>query len=407
MSGGDERESGEQQAFRRETRAWLVAHKPPAPGFKLPQSFLEVESEAQLEYLRRWQRALYEAGLLGFEVPVEYGGLGRDRERERIVAEELVGARAPFLVNRIALRWVAPTLLAYGTEAQKRRFLKPLLSCDELWCQGFSEPGAGSDLASLRTRAVETQEGFRVTGHKVWTTLAHFASWMILLARTDPAAGKYAGLSYFLFPMKSPGVEVRPLVKLTGEGGFNQVLFEDAPMPRDALLGELGQGWQVAMTTLLFERGAGDAAGARELASATMAECERLVALAAKTRRGARTALEDPVTRDRVVVLWIEGQALASAALRGEATALSAERPLALPLLRKLLGSEWHQRVTELACELLGPDAALWLDDPNAPDHGEWPRAYMNSFGMTIGGGTSEILRNIAGERVLGLPKSK
>ena len=407
MSTDDEQPESEEHArFRAEVKDWVAKNKPEPPGFKLPQSFLEVESDQQLEFLLAWQRKVFDAGYVGFDVPEEYGGRGIDPDRHRIVQQELNRARAPFLVNVIGLHWAGPTILAYGTEEQKKRMLKPLLRGDEIWCQGFSEPGAGSDLAGLSTKAVKTDDGYEVTGHKVWTTLAHAAKWMILLARTDPDANKYAGLSYFLFPMDIDGVEVQPLVKMTGEGGFNQVLIDHAKMPKDALLGEEGQGWQVAMTTLLFERGAGESSG-RERATALTSQLKRVVSLAKSTQRDGRPVSDDPVFRDRVAQLWAEAEAMALTGYRIGVDGLAGDRPMGLRLMTKLVGSEWNQRLTELACEMLGPDVALWLGDEHAPDKAEWPRGYMNSFGMTIGGGTSEIQRNILGERVLGLPKSK
>lgn len=400
-----ERESDEVAAFRQRLRSWLDSNVPGDPGFKLPQSFLEVESDRQFEFLRDWQKKLYEAGWLGFDVPEAYGGQGVDPERARVVTQELARARAPFLVNRIGLQWAGPVIQQFGTEEQKTKYLPGILSADEIWCQGFSEPNAGSDLASLQTRAVRTDDGWRVTGHKVWTTLAHVAAHMILLARTDPDKPKYNGLSYFLFPMRTRGVTVEPLVKMTGEGGFNQVFFDDAPCPRDALLGEEGQGWNVAIATLLFERGA--AGGGMEGVAAIREGFAYLVSLARRAIRDGRPAIEDPSIRDRIVELWVEIEALALAPRRAKVEGLSADRPLALPMMNKLVSSEVNQRLAELACELLGPEATLWLGDPHAPDAARWPRAYMNSFGMTIGGGTSEIQRNILGERVLGLPKSK
>jgi alkylation response protein AidB-like acyl-CoA dehydrogenase len=396
---------GHLQAFRNELRAWLTTHVPADPGFKLPQTFLEVESAQQLDFLRDWQKRLYEAGWLGFDVPEAYGGRGVDPERARVVTEELARAKAPFLLNRIGLQWAGPVVLQFGTEEQKRRLLPGILSCDEIWCQGFSEPGAGSDLASLQTRAVRVADGWRITGHKVWTTLAHAARWMILLARTDPDKPKYQGLSYFLFPMDAPGVTVEPLLKMTGEGGFNQVMFEDAPAPPDVLLGKEGEGWAIAMATLLFERGA--AGGGMEGVAGLREAFARVVALARRAQREGRPAIEDPVLRDRLAGLWVEVEALALAPRRAKVEGLVGDRPMALPMMNKLVSSEVSQRLTELACELLDADATLWLDDPRAPEGGRWPRAYMNSFGMTIGGGTSEVLRNVLGERVLGLPKSK
>jgi alkylation response protein AidB-like acyl-CoA dehydrogenase len=406
MSAAEEVEPGEIAEFRREVRAWVGANKPADPGWKLPQTFLEVESERQFEFLRAWQRKLFDAGYLGLDWPAEYGGQGDTLKRQRVVSQELNRARAPFLVNTIGLQWAGPTILAHGSEEQKRRYLRNILSAEEIWCQGFSEPGAGSDLASVQTRAEPAADGWLVTGHKVWTTLAHYSKWMILLARTDPTVGKYAGLSYFLFPMDAPGVTVQPLVKMTGEGGFNQVIFERAPMPSSALLGRLGEGWKIAMTTLTFERGAAEGSGGGQ-ATSSAESVKRLVSLARRAHRDGRRAADDPVLRDRIAQLWIEEEALRIAALRMRVPALDSERPLALRLMNKLVYSEFNQRLAELGCEVLGPDAALWLGDPCAVDRAEWPRAYMNSFGMTIGGGTSEIQRNILGERVLGLPKSK
>ncbi len=398
------RELPELAEFRREVRAWIAANRPAAPDFVLPQSFLEVETREQFEYLRGWQNALYRAGLLGFDVPREYGGQGIAPERAAVVGQELTRARAPFLVNLVGLRWAGPTILTYGTEEQKTKLLPPLLAADEIWCQGFSEPGAGSDLASLTTRAEpDGADGWRVTGHKVWTTLAHVADWMILLARTGPA--KYEGLSYFLFPMKSAGVRVEPLVKMTGEGGFNQVMFEDAPMPRASLLGQEGQGWRIAMTTLAFERGA--EGQARERGADDLALVLRVAELAARARRDGAPAIDDPVLADQLVSLWIEAEAIGLSALRARAPGLVADRPLALPFMHKLVFTELAQRAARLACQLLGSEAMLWMGDTRAPDGGDWPRAYLNSYGFTIGGGTSEVQRNILGERVLGLPKSK
>jgi len=407
MSQGEQAVEPQEIAdFRREVRAWMQANKPADPGFKLPQSFLEVESDRQFDFLRAWQRKLYDAGYLGLDWPAEYGGKGDRLQRQRIVSQELSRARAPFLVNVIGLQWAGPTILHYGTEAQKKRFIGPILSAEEIWCQGFSEPGAGSDLASATARAERTPEGWRVTGHKVWTTLAHKSKWMILLARTDFEAGKYEGLSYFLFPMDAEGVTVQPLIKMTGEGGFNQVIFDNAPMPKEALLGQEGQGWQVALTTLLFERGAAEGSGGGQ-ATSSAESVHRVASVAKRAHRDGRAAAQDPVLRDRMAALWIEEESLRLASLRARVPGLNVDRPQALRLMNKLVYSEFNQKLSELACELLGPESTLWLGDPNAFDRAEWPRAYMNSFGMTIGGGTSEIQRNILGERVLGLPKSK
>ncbi len=401
----DETEPQEIADFRSEVRAWIAANAPGDPGFKLPQSFLEVESQQQFEYLLAWQQKVYAAGYLGLDWPAEYGGKGRPG-LQRIVSQEMGRAGTPFFVNTIGLQWAGPTILHYGTEAQKKRYLEPILSGAEIWCQGFSEPGSGSDLASVTTSAVRSGDDWLVNGHKVWTTLGQQAKWMILLARTDPSVGKYDGLSYFLLPMDAPGVTVQPLVKMSGEGGFNQVIFEDVPMPGDALLGELGQGWQVAMTTLTHERGAAEGSGGGQLGGGSES-VRALVALAKGVRRDGAPAAADPVLRDRIADLWIREEALRLGGLRGRVPALCGDRPMALALMNKVVFSELAQEIADVACQLEGPAAQLYVGDPDAPDHAEWPRAYLNSFGMTIGGGTSEIQRNILGERVLGLPKSK
>jgi alkylation response protein AidB-like acyl-CoA dehydrogenase len=399
-------EAPELSEFRAQVRAWIAENKPAPPDFLLPQSFLEVETREQFDYLRAWQARVYEAGYIGFDTPREYGGQGVDPARAAIVSQEMGRAGAPFLVNRIALQWVGPTLLVYGTEEQKKRLIPPLLSGEEIWCQGFSEPGAGSDLASLQTRAVKVEGGYRVTGHKVWTTLAHAARWMILLARTDAEADQHAGLSYFLFPMDAEGVIVQPLVKMTGEGGFNQVIFDQAFMPAGALLGAEGQGWKIAMTTLMFERGAAQSSE-RERASHDARQLQTVVELARRVHRDGRPVAEDPVFRDRIAALWIEVEAMRLGARRAAIPGLRAEHPHALAMMHKLLFTEFNQHLYRLACEILGPEAVLWVGDEHAPDGAEWPRGYMNSYGFTVGGGTSEIQRNILGERVLGLPKSK
>ena len=391
----------ELDGLRARVREWLRANLPPAPPFALPQNALTVQSDEQLGWLRAWQARLYDAGFVGAEWPAQYGGRGLPRGAQRAIDQALARAGAPFLVNNVALAWAGPMILQYGTEAQRQRFLAKLLRADEIWCQGFSEPGSGSDLASLRTRAVRDGDAYVIDGHKVWTSLGRFADYVILLARTDPSAVKHAGISYFLAPMRVPGVEVRPLVKLTGEGGFNQVIFTNARIPADALLGREGQGWELATATLSFERGASEgSAGASGMGGASL---EALVELL----RAAPAALrDDPVVRDRLAGLAIEASALRWNAARARVAGLSADRPQALPLMGKLAGTEHAQRLAEFGLESIGHDAALW-EDPAAPAAGEWAHSYLGSFAGTIAGGTSEILRNLLGERVLGLAKSR
>jgi alkylation response protein AidB-like acyl-CoA dehydrogenase len=390
---------------RAEVRAWLTANAPGDPGFLLPQSMLAVATREQFDFLRAWQRRVYDAGYVGAEWPREYGGHGRAPGTQRIIDQEMARAGVPFMVNAIGLSWAGPTILRFGTEAQKRRFIQPLLRGDEIWCQGFSEPEAGSDLASLRTRARRDGDDYVIDGHKVWTTLAHFADYMILLARTDPEAQKHAGISYFLAPIKVPGITVQPLIKMTGEGGFNQVLFSAVRIPRDALLGHEGQGWEIAVTTLSFERGASE--GSAGSSAGVVDAIGSVIAMARSLQRDGRPVLDDPVVRDRLAALAIEERAIHWSVPRSRIAGLTQDRPLALPLMRKLVSSEFNQRLADFACGLQGYAGTLWLEDPAAIDNAEWQRAFLNSFGVTIGGGTSEILRNILGERVLGLPKSR
>ncbi len=393
--------------LRKQVRQWIAENRPAKPDFLEPENFMFVETDEQFEYLKSWQQKLYEAGYLGMDWPTEYGGGGYPPGTQNVVAHELSRAGTPALLNIIGLQWAGPVILQFGTDAQKRRMLRPILSAEEIWCQGFSEPGAGSDLASASTRADDNGNGWRVNGHKVWTTLGRFSRWMILLARSEPAAAKYDGLSFFLFPMDVPGVDVQPLIKITGEGGFNQVIFSDAQMPRDALLGQVGQGWPIAMATLTFERGAAEGTGAGSGGTTPGIGVAQVVELAKRASRNGSPAVRDPILRDRLADMWIRETASGFARRRTAVPALVSDRPFAIPLMSKAVGSEYVQQLADLACRILGPDAALWLGDPDAPDGAGWPHAYMNSFASTIGGGTSQIQRNILGERVLGLPKSK
>lgn len=395
-------------ALTREVTAWAQRNIPSRPNFPLPQTPLEVSNDEQCQFFRTWQAKVYEAGYVGSEWPVEYGGGGRPRGTQRVIDQALGRAGAPFLINIVGLSWAGPIILQYGSEAQKRRYVAKILSAEEIWCQGFSEPEAGSDLASLRTQALQPggpDSDYVVNGHKVWTSQAHFASFMILMARTDPETRRHAGISYFLFPMDAGGVEVVPLVKMTGEGGFNQVIFTDAPMPRDSLLGEEGQGWEIGMATLNFERGASD--GGAGNSGAMGPSVPELLKMADGLLRDGKPVLEDPVVLDRIASFAIEAQALRFNAVRGRIPGLVADRPMAIPLMSKLLGSEHQQRLADFGCELQGDAGALWVGDSEAVEEGEWQRAYLNSYAMTIAGGTSEILRNILGEKVLGLPKTR
>jgi len=400
----ERKDSPEQAEFREYCRAWLGENRPAPPSFRLPQGAIEVMTEEQRVYLADWQYKCWKAGLVGTDYPEQYGGGGREK-CQAVANQEMSRARVPYLLNVIGLGMAAPTILHHGTEEQKCRFLPKLLSCEEIWCQGFSEPGAGSDLASVQASAVRDGDNWILNGHKVWTSLAHFASWMIILLRTSKDH-KYNGLSYFITPVAdTEGVTVRPLIKITGETGFNEVLFEDVVVPDDLRLDEVGKGWTVAMTTLTHERGAAEGAGSGGGLSIEE-RFESLLALARSCPRGSGCAWDDPVIRDRLMAIATRVEGLRQTVRRSRVEALC-DHPMRIPLAGKVTITELLQDMSALAMEIEGAASTLYLDDPNAPDEAEWVRAYMNSYGMTIAAGTSEVQRNILGERVLGMAKSK
>ena len=411
MAGQGAKDTAEQAQFREQARAWLAENTPGEPSVRLPLTPLEIMTHEQLDYLQAWQKAAYDAGLIGCDYPVEVGGGGREN-CQRIANEEMMAAQTPFLPNVIGLGMAAPTVFYHGQEELKQRLLPRLFSGEDIWCQGFSEPGAGSDLASVQTFAERKGDKWVINGHKVWTSLAHFAEWMILLLRTDKSV-KHDGLSYFVVPIRSAlgkGVTVRPLIKMTGETGFNEVIFENLEVDDSYRLDELGKGWQVAMTTLLHERGAGELvtprSGGIQTRSAHVTSTRTLIELARQTRRNGAPASEDPIIRDRMMQQVIREAGLAANQRRSRVTALQ-DHPMRLALQNKLLMSEITQDTAGIAVEIEGAAASLYLGDAAAPDDGQWPMSYMNSFGFTIAAGTSEVQRNILGERVLGMAKSK
>jgi alkylation response protein AidB-like acyl-CoA dehydrogenase len=395
--------TNEQLEFQEYARRWLAENRPAEPPERLPISPLEVATRGQLDYLKDWQARVHAAGLIGCDYPVEYGGGGHEGF-QRIANQEIARARVPFLVNIVGLNMAAPTILVHGTEEQKKRFIPGCLSAEEIWCQGFSEPGAGSDMANQQTLAVRDGDDWIVNGHKVWTSLGHFAQWMILITRTS-REHKYDGLTYFIAPIEGArGVTVRPLVKITGESGFNEVLFEDARVADSLRLDDVGKGWTVAMTTLTYERGAAESAGGG--GGDGPSPVDRLVALARDTRRDGASAADDPLVRDAIVERAIVAEGIRQNARRARVGSLT-EHPMRLPLQQKVLTSEFAQDTARLGVDIAGARSTLYKLDASAPDDGYWPAAYMSSYGHTIAAGTNEIQRNILGERVLGLPKSK
>ncbi len=396
--------SSELAEFREQVRAFLREQAPKPPKFKLPDSFMEVGTDAQFEYLRDWQAKVYDAGYLGLSWPTAYGGRGMPQAYQSVVDSEMAQAAVPFMVNVIGLFWAGPTILKLGSEAQKKRYVQKILSAEEIWCQGFSEPEHGSDLASAQTTATRDGSEYVLHGTKIWTSLGSYAAHMILLARTDKnAASKYQGLSFFLAPMRIPQVSTHEIVKMTGETGFTETRFDGARVPDSCLLGAEGEGWSVAMTVLLFERGAeGGQAGGLSMVPLRV---EQIVALAAHCKRDGRPALEDPLIRDQLVKLAIEERGFELSLGRVRIPGLAGPRPYAVPLSMKLRVSEFRRRLSAFAVHLQGANANLYVGDPNAVSDGDWQRSYMNAFSATIGGGTTQIQLNILGERVLGLGK--
>jgi alkylation response protein AidB-like acyl-CoA dehydrogenase len=376
-----------EEAFRDEVRGWLAANHPGSePGGE----------EAAFDFRRAWQRQLHEAGWAGLSWPTEYGGRGATLIEQAIFNEEMARAQAPQIANVLGLAMGGPTVIAHGTDEQKRRFLSPILSAEEIWCQGFSEPDSGSDLASLKTRAVRDGGEWVVTGQKVWTTFAHHAKWCMLVARTDPDAPKHKGLTYFLMDMEQDAVQVRPLRQITGESEFNELFLEEARIPEENVIGGEGNGWAVAITTLMHER----ATLAFGLQVAVRIALGELIAHAKQApASNGRPASEDAIVRQRLAQLLIESEVLRLNAYRSLSAVMRTGVPGPEGSLGKWHWSEVNQALTELAVEIAGPRAML--------ADSEWTYRFLRARANSIEGGTTEILKNIVAERVLGLPRMR
>ncbi len=388
----------DQRAFRDGLRHWLREH---GPGDWVEARRRFATRVAEIEFLKDWQRRLYEAGYVGLHWPREYGGGGATIMQQAIFYEEMARARAPELPNVIGLDMAGPALIAHGTEAQKRAHLARILSAEHIFCQGFSEPDAGSDLAALQTRAVRDDGHWVITGQKVWTSYAHFADWCIVLARTNPDAPRHQGLTLFLVDMRSPGLSVRPLRQATGDADFNELFFDGVRVPADQVVGRVNGGWEVAITTLMFERGPRTISRQLILRQGIDAALE----LARTAARGDRAAAADPVIRHRLAQCYIDGEALRLSTLRALTRLERGATPGPEGSAAKLFWSETWQRLLELMLELEGPYALLWEGTDRAIAAGYWQRRFLRSRGDTIAAGTSEINRNILAERILGLPK--
>ena len=401
MSSVDKKEL---EFYQEQAQAWFSENTPHEVDFMLPLTFMEVGTDQQFNFLRDWQNKVYEAGYLGAHWPKEYGGGGLDRAFQDAATKAMAAARTPIMLNAIGLNWTGPLLLDRGTHEEKQKYIKGILSAESIWCQGFSEPDHGSDLGNAQTRAVRDGDEYVINGSKIWTTQGNYADYMILLARTNPdAETKYKGLSFFLAPMKAPGVETVPIRKLTGEYGFTQTFFTDARIPVSSLMGQEGEGWIIAMETLEYERGArsGQAGGHVMM----LTNPSDIIDLAKSARVNGRPAIEDPALREELVKLMTEARALGLNSRRDKIQPLSQDYPMSLALGSKLSSTDFYQRLNALAISLQGTRGAYYVDDPSSYDNGIWQRGYLNSFSATIGGGTSQIQRNIIGEHVLGLPK--
>ena len=390
----------DQQAFRTRVRTWLKDNLP-SDWVARVRGNSDIPRPEAYEWMRQWQRKMHEAGLVGITWPKEAGGQGLTFMEELICAEEIALAKGPTVLNILAIGMAGPTIIAYGTDEQKRRYPPKMLSCEEIWCQGYSEPNAGSDLASLGTRAVRDGEHFVINGQKVWTSLAHIADWMMLLARTDTEAPKHKGITYFLLDMKAPGVTVKPLRQITGEAEFNEVYFDNVRVHESQILGGLNNGWQVGLTTLMYER----LALGFGLQVRLRIALDSLVDLARHTKKNGGTAAQDPVIRQKLAQLWIDTEAFRYTGARAITKLLRGEMPGPEASAGKLMWVEGHQRLQELAMEIEGPYAQLMKGSEWAVADGLWQHTFLRSRANSIEGGTTEIQRNIIGERVLGLPK--
>ncbi|MGD9722975.1 MAG: acyl-CoA dehydrogenase [Pirellulales bacterium] len=381
-------------AFRDELRAWLKTNLPPksAQPPKTAESYAEYHA-----FLKCWQRKLYDGGYAGINWPKEYGGRGASFIEQAVFQEEMALADAPERMGTIGQGLVGPTIIAVGTEAQKKRFLPGILSGDEVWCQGFSEPNAGSDVAALETKGVRDGDDFVVNGQKIWTSYAHIADWCLLLVRSDSSVPKHKGITCLLVDMKSPGINVRPLKMMSGDSGFNEMFFSNLRVPAANVLGKVNEGWHTAITALSNER-ANLGTGLYVVFKRTL---DAIVAQARQLKRNGKPVLADPVARQRLAQAYVDLEVFRLNTTRSLSMLNKTGAPGPEGSIQKLYWSELNQRNAQIALEVLGPHA---LDA--AFDSGRWAYNYLRSRGNTIEAGTSEIQRNIIAQRVLGLPRS-
>jgi alkylation response protein AidB-like acyl-CoA dehydrogenase len=387
----------EETKFRDELRIWLEANVPKDWG-----EWREKPLEESFPYLRAWQRKLYEGGWAAVSWPKEYGGRGATLMEQSLFWEEMARVEAPPMANSLGLGLIGPTIIAYGTDEQKKRFIPKILSAEEIWCQGFSEPNAGSDLAALQTEARLDGDHYVVNGQKVWTSYGWIGNWCELVVRTDSNVPKHKGLSVLLIDMKSPGVEVRPLKQMTGESEFNEIFFRDVRVPVANLLGKVNDGWNVAVSTLMYERGS---YGAR-LHLIFKRAITRLIELSHKFQKDGHPAAQDPITRQKLAQCYAEIEIMRWNQLRAFSRVTATGVPGPEGSIQKIFWSELNQRLQQIAQEMFGAYGQLLAGDKDAVDNGIWSYGYLRTRGNTIEAGTSEVQRNIIGHFVLGLPRS-
>jgi alkylation response protein AidB-like acyl-CoA dehydrogenase len=384
-----------QQEFRAELRTWLAENldRPWSQEVRNPDH----DEDSLVEVRRRWQRKLNSAGYLGMGWPTEWGGRGASVVEQAVLEEELYRADAPQVPNFLGIGLLGPALIHHGSEEQRKRFIPKMLNADEIWCQGFSEPGSGSDLASLRTRAEPDGDDFRITGQKVWTTFGPWSDWIFVLARSD-MDDRYGGISFFLVPIDQPGVDMRPIRQVTGESEFGEVFFDGALAKKEHIVGKLGEGWRIAMTVLSYER------GAMSLAYPGQNDTYLGTILAGVEENGTADRAD---VREKLGRLIVENEVMRANGLRTLANLASGQPPGAESSIEKIFWSEYHQRMTDTALELLGPQGQLVATSPHARREVDWAYQYLWSRAGTIYSGSSEIQRNIIAKRVLHMPSAK
>ncbi|MGA2408971.1 MAG: acyl-CoA dehydrogenase family protein [Candidatus Binataceae bacterium] len=388
--------SPEQEAYRGEVRAWLEANQPPP---LTPDERGRISEDLLWERNKRWHKKLYAGGWVGLNWPKEYGGRGATFIEQVIFQQELGRLGLPIGINVLGIMMTGQALMQWGTDAQKKRYLQPIIAADEIWCEGMSEPGAGSDLAAMQTRADLQGDSFMVNGQKVWTTHAHRADFCQLFVRTDAEAPRHKGLSCLLVDMHSAGVTVQPLKQISGDAEFNEIFFEDVRVPKENLLGPLNAGWQVLVSTLMHERfGISETIAGTEVILAQLAELARTIPL------DGGAAADDDEIRQQLAQFAIEVAAKKYNGLRALTRRLKGQQPGAESSIGKLVSTELSQRMTKFAARLLGSYVTLERKSAFAPD-GDWMRRILSSEALTIAGGTSSVQKNMIGERILQLPR--